>query len=390
MITEKFRKLTEVVEFVGGSQPPKSAFSYELKTGYVRLIQIRDYKSENHLVYVPKKSTKKFCDENDVMIGRYGPPVFQILRGLSGAYNVALMKAKPKIKELENDYLFWFLQNPSIQNYIIGISQRSAGQSGVNKKALEQYEIYLPPLPEQKRIVAKLDALFERIDKAIALVEENITATKALMDSVLGEVFVKRETLLSSACDIRPKKSEVREIPGSTLVSFLPMKDLNENQISFKATVEKELGQVYKGYTYFKDGDVLLAKVTPCFENGKAGVARKLKNGIGFGSSEFHVLRPKEGVLPEWIYYSISTKQFREEGVNHFTGSSGLKRVPANFVEDYKIFLPNTEERQREILHYIEKSFNSCNTLIEQQSKKLQSLHDLKSSLLDQAFKGEL
>ena len=87
--------LTEVVDFIGGSQPPKSQFSDVQKEGYVRLIQIRDYKTDNHIVYVDSASTKKFCTKEDVMIGRYGPPVFQILRGLDGAYNVALMKAVP-------------------------------------------------------------------------------------------------------------------------------------------------------------------------------------------------------------------------------------------------------------------------------------------------------
>lgn len=129
--------LTEVVDFIGGSQPPKSQFSDVQKEGYVRLIQIRDYKTDNHIVYVDSASTKKFCTKEDVMIGRYGPPVFQILRGLDGAYNVALMKAVPNEDVLTKNYLFWFLQSPSIQNYVIGISQRAAGQSGVNKKALE-------------------------------------------------------------------------------------------------------------------------------------------------------------------------------------------------------------------------------------------------------------
>ena len=114
----KIYKLTEVVNFIGGSQPPKSVFSDIKKDGYVRLIQIRDYKSDNYIVYINEDSTKKFCTEDDIMIGRYGPPVFQILRGISGAYNVALMKAEPKIDEVSKEYLFRFLQNPSIQNYI--------------------------------------------------------------------------------------------------------------------------------------------------------------------------------------------------------------------------------------------------------------------------------
>jgi type I restriction enzyme, S subunit len=89
-------RMDEVVLFVGGSQPPKSTFIYEPRSGYTRLVQIRDFKSDAHMTFVPNERANRPFGEEDVMIGRYGPPVFQILRGLSGTYNVALMKASPK------------------------------------------------------------------------------------------------------------------------------------------------------------------------------------------------------------------------------------------------------------------------------------------------------
>ena len=94
------------------------------------------------------------------MIGRYGPPIFQILRGIDGAYNVALMKAVPK-KERKNDYLFYFLKNKKIQDYVIKKSIRAAGQSGVNKQALEPYKINLPPIKEQNNIVHNIKIIEE-------------------------------------------------------------------------------------------------------------------------------------------------------------------------------------------------------------------------------------
>jgi type I restriction enzyme S subunit len=181
--------LLKHVNFIGGSQPPKSNFSYELKEGYVRLIQIRDYKSDRHLVYIKEDSTKKFCDEQDVMIGRYGPPVFQILRGLKGAYNVALMKAIPEEEVILKDYLYYFLMNGRIQNYIISISQRAAGQSGVNKKALEAYEIAIPSLKEQQKIVDTIKAAIPKIDRAQKLTNQNLENLKALKSSLLDQAF---------------------------------------------------------------------------------------------------------------------------------------------------------------------------------------------------------
>lgn len=140
------KMLGEVCYFEGGSQPPKAHFSETEKENFVRLIQIRDYKSDKHIIYIPQGEAKRFCDENDIMIGRYGPPVFQILSGLKGAYNVALMKAIPRVNLILRDYLFLFLKYSEIQDYIIHLSQRAAGQTGVNKLALERYPIYVPPL----------------------------------------------------------------------------------------------------------------------------------------------------------------------------------------------------------------------------------------------------
>ena len=144
-------ELKDVCTFVGGSQPPKSEFEYEESENNIRLIQIRDYKSDRHIVYIPKDKARRFCTKDDVMIGRYGPPIFQILRGIEGSYNVALMKAIPK-ENILNDYLFYFLKNRRIQNFVINKSSRAAGQSGVNKDALEPYIINLPSLDIQKNI----------------------------------------------------------------------------------------------------------------------------------------------------------------------------------------------------------------------------------------------
>ena len=107
-------KLGDVCQLVGGSQPPKSVFSKSKTVDNIRLIQIRDYKSDNHVVYIPRAQARRFCSADDVMIGRYGPPLFQILRGLDGAYNVALMKAVPDESQLSRDFLFYFLKHSTI------------------------------------------------------------------------------------------------------------------------------------------------------------------------------------------------------------------------------------------------------------------------------------
>lgn len=158
---------------------------------------------------------------------------------------------------------------------------------------------------------------------------------------------------IGDICTINPPKSEVRDFSANMQVSFVPMADLGENRMTFVSREQKLLSEVSASYTFFKENDVLLARVTPCFENGKAGIARNLVNGIGFGSSEFYVLRSSESVLPEWLYFCITHPIFRKFAFSQMTGTGGLQRVPRSYVDDFKIPLPPLDV-QKEIVAEIE------------------------------------
>jgi len=164
----EYLTLNDICQIEGGSQPPKSTFTYENKTGYVRLIQIRDYKSDKHIVFIPKELARRFASKTDIMIGRYGPPIFQILRGLEGAYNVALMKAIPVEEEIDQEYLYWFLKGPTLLAYVEFGSKRSSGQDGVNKNHLLKFPVPLPPLEEQAEIVRRIESAFGWLDRVAA------------------------------------------------------------------------------------------------------------------------------------------------------------------------------------------------------------------------------
>ncbi|EGQ7945959.1 hypothetical protein J7X21_003632 [Vibrio parahaemolyticus] len=185
----KLYEFKKAVKIIGGSQPPKSEFRDEDGEGLIRLIQIRDYKSDKFRVYIPIEKAKRFCSGQDIMIGRYGPPIFQILRGLEGAYNVALMKAEPLIGELNKEYLYRFLQNPKLFNYIDAGSDRTAGQAGVNKKFLESYPIFVPPLSEQQEIVRLVDQYFAFADTIEVQVKKAQARVDNLTQSILAKAF---------------------------------------------------------------------------------------------------------------------------------------------------------------------------------------------------------
>jgi type I restriction enzyme S subunit len=183
------RKLGDVCDFVGGSQPPKAVFSQVKKPDSIRLIQIRDYKSDKHIVYIPKSQARRFCAANDIMIGRYGPPIFQILRGLDGAYNVALMKAVPDEAQVNREFLFYFLKHPAILEYVIYHSERAAGQIGVTKETLAPYPIALPSLAEQASVAATIDSLAAETQRLARLYEQKLAALEALKKSLLHQAF---------------------------------------------------------------------------------------------------------------------------------------------------------------------------------------------------------
>jgi restriction endonuclease S subunit len=152
---------------------------------------------------------------------------------------------------------------------------------------------------------------------------------------------------LGEVCEFRPKPY-LDDLSNNMKVSFVPMADLGQNKMSFSINTTKSIEEVKTGYTYFENGDVLLAKITPCFENGKSGIAKNLKNNIGFGSTEFIVIRgDKQKIKPEWIYCIINSEKFLKLGANNMTGSAGQRRVPIDFVTDYKIPLPSLADQER-------------------------------------------
>ena len=142
---------------------------------------------------------------------------------------------------------------------------------------------------------------------------------------------------IGEVCTIKPPKAEAKaKIADGDEVSFAPMEDLGIGEKYLQPRRTRRLGEVSGSYTYFADGDVLLAKITPCFENGKLGVARGLTNGIGFGSSEYIVLRPAPALDAEFLYYFLARPAFLEEGARSMTGAVGHKRVTKEFVESYR------------------------------------------------------
>lgn len=242
-----------------------------------------------------------------------------------GADGVKILLPNEKVS---TKYLYYILQSDPVE---------SRGYSR-HYSYLKEKTIPLPPLEIQEQIVAELDSYQKIVDGARQVVENY----KPIINVDPNWDVVK----LGEVCELNPQKNEVKEFQGD--VSFVPMAILNENDMRFYPEEQRHIGDVYSGYTYFKDGDVLLAKVTPCFENGKSGLAEGLINGIGFGSSEFYVLRANtEKIMPQFIYYVVHSRDFITRGKSNMTGTGGLQRLTKEFVLSYTILLPSLEKQQQ-------------------------------------------
>ena len=184
---------------------------------------------------------------------------------------------------------------------------------------------------------------------------------------------------LKDICIIAPSKSEIKNhnLEGGAMVSFLPMEDLRIGAMHITPSKSRRLEEVSGSYTYFKEGDILLAKVTPCFENGKVGIATGLVNGVGYGSSEFIVIRPDTSkVVPAYLYYRLHEDSFRREGRSLMVGACGLKRLPKSYVAETSISLPSIPEQER-IVGVLDNEFAKIDRLRSNAEQNLRHAKDL-------------
>lgn len=188
--------------------------------------------------------------------------------------------------------------------------------------------------------------------------------------------------------EINPKLP-FNDLSDDLLVSFLPMAAVEEKSGRFSLSETREYGKVKKGYTQFVNGDLILAKITPCMENGKVAVVENLKNGIGFGSTEFHVSRLTSLTSRKYLFYYFVQERFRRDARQNMTGSAGQLRVSKSYFEEIKIPLAPLLE-QDQIVERIEELFSDVNKGVESLKTAQKQLKIYRQAVLKWAFEGKL
>lgn len=263
----EYIKLCDICDFQGGSQPPKDEWSFEPRDGYIRMLQIRDFTQGERVTpeYIKITKTTKVCKADDILIARYGASLGKILTGLSGAYNVAIMRTIPNTKLLEKKYLYYYLKSSTFQTFLLNIGNRAA-QAGFNKKDLE--ELRIPNISREAQ--CEIVSILERVEAIISTRQQQLQKLDELVKARFVEMFVATDAASDwPYCTIADVSNDMRTGPfGSALhhdefvdsgVFVLGIDNAVENKFSYNRMryITAEKYQELKRYTVYP-GDVII------------------------------------------------------------------------------------------------------------------------------------
>ncbi|MEI8606901.1 restriction endonuclease subunit S [Pseudoalteromonas sp. B160] len=410
--------LHEVCSFGGGTTPPRSQHDRYFVGGNNNWIKTTDL--NNSLLEI---SEEQITDLAIAETGLKKHPVGSVLVAMYGGFNQigrtgyitqpssinqALVAVKPKPKKLHSYYLLSEL-NYNV-DYWKGVASSSRKDPNITSNDVKNYKIALPSVEEQTAIanaLSDVDALLTELEKLIAKKQAIKTAT--MQQLLTGKTRLPQfATYTEGEKQGQPKDTkpcELGEIPedwdvvsfgelfeqsisrkslkADMTTTFISMQDVSESARLIKQTPVK-ISKVKSGFTYFERDDVLVAKITPCFENGKGCHTKQLDTEHGFGSTEFHVLRAKLNADSDFIYFWTTREIFRQELESEMVGSAGHRRVPFSALQNYKIPCPDSKEEQTAIATILSDMDNEIQTL----EQRLTKTRQIKQGMMQQLLTG--
>jgi type I restriction enzyme S subunit len=314
-----------------------------------------------------------------------------------------------RLKNIEiANYICMFLSPHSIGNFQILASQSGQSKPGLTLKDLNEFLIVIPMSQEEQvaivNALSDVDALLSELEKLIAKKQAIKTAT--MQQLLTGRTRLPQFSLREDGSSKGTKKSELGNIPEdwkiqgfgelfessitrksvkqSELVSFVGMQDVSENaQLTNQSEIQYR--QVKSGFTYFEKGDVLVAKITPCFENGKGCHTEQLETDIGFGSTEFHVLRAKDSFDSVFIYFWTTRASLRVALEAEMVGSAGHRRVPFSALQNYQI--PCSSDKNEQIA--IANVLSDMDKEVQALEQRLNKTRQIKQGMMQELLTGK-
>lgn len=351
------------------------------------------------------KSTKNAFQEGQILYGRLRPYLNKHdIASFSGVCSTDILVFEASVL-VANVLVNKFFNLPFFIEYVVANS-KGINLPRVSEKTILNTTFPLPPLSEQQRIVERIEELFAKLDEAKERLQEVADSFAVRKAAILHKAFTGELTkqwrlengvsdeswedkLLGDVCTVNPKKIDAKNLDDNLEVSFVPMAAVSDVLGEIVNHEVKNLQDVRTGFTNFSKGDVIFAKITPCMENGKSAIVGPLVNDIGYGSTEFYVLRCKEELNNKYLYHMVRNTTFRAEAKAVMTGVVGQQRVPKTFLQEYQLLLPTLPE-QHEIVRLIDDLLARERAAQQAAEQALASIDLMKKSILARAFRGEL
>lgn len=339
----------------------------------------------------------KMIDLQNVSTSRVG------LSKYTGIVSPAYIRFTQKSNDTYGEFIYYFLMS-LYYNCVFNSMGDNGVRSALNSYDMGNLDIPYPSSIEQQKIADFLDKKCAEIDKLIELQESMIEKLKEYKQSVITQAVTK-----GLDPDVPMKDSGIEwigKIPegweccrikniayfnpitkidqGKDIVSYAPMDCVKDGWLIHN---EININNVSTGLTLFQENDIVMAKVTPCFENGNIAIATELKNGIAYGSSELFVFRSKN-TYNKWLFYFLRNNIFKQRASSTMTGTGGLKRVSPKFVSDYPLAIPPYIEQQQ-IADYLDKKCAEIDDLIKLKEQKIEKLKEYKKSLIYEYVTGK-
>ena len=383
----KKTKLKDICNISAGGTPSRSNINY-WNNGDIPWCKIGDF-SGKYINQVKENITEEGLKNSSAKIFKRGTILYTIfatvgevaILEIESATNQAIAGLELINNEVDLEYLYYYLKS---LKFLMLKKSRGVAQNNINLGILKNIEIKIPDKIEQINIAKILDNIEKIIDKKKKQLKELNAIIKSQFVEMFGDIHLNDKkwgkfVKMNEICEINPKKSEISDL-RNIMVSFVPMQSVTEDGKIYTDD-KRNINDVKSGFTYFRENDVLFAKITPCMENGKGAIAVNLENKIGFGSTEFHVIRPGKYVNPLWIYTLTATKEFRKQAEMSMTGSAGQKRVSSKYLENYRIGVPPITLQNK--FSKIVKQIDKQKFEIEKSLKEIQELYE---SLMEKYF----
>lgn len=436
----KWVRLGEVGTWASGATPQKSNKQY-YKNGSIPWLRTGDL-NDGLIKQIPLMITPLALEKTSAKLNKPGAVLIAMYGATIGKTGILEFEATTN-QACCACHLYSNLSNRYLQQYLLSQKEnfRKKGEGGaqpnISREKIITYLYPLPPLAEQQRIVAKLEQIMplideydkleteltkletefpEKLKKSILQYAVQGKLVEQLTDdepaSVLLERIVEEKERLIKENKIKKQKplppiteddipfdipaswewvrlGEICQInPRNTLdkdmdVSFIPMALIDDKYNNSHSSEVRKWEKVKSGYTHFKEGDICIAKITPCFENKKSAILCNLKNGYGAGTTELHILRPYTNKLnKEYLLWFVKTEQFINDGTSTFTGTAGQQRIGKDFVQNYPFPLPPFVEQQR-IVEKVNELLSLCDVLLDEKALRARKVRKQIDNVLE-------